>query len=205
MAYYIRIGAGVLVDAGSPGEENRILAALEQSGLQPPGLIFLTHSHFDHFGSAAALQRCTGALVAVHAADADPLRNACTPLGSVRGRGRLSRHLLPLAEWLLRPEPVQPDVLLEDMQRLEEYGVPGVVIHTPGHTNGSSTLLLDTGEAFAGDLISATGCPHVQRYYAQDWDALSASVHRLQGLNPSLVYSGHGSSPVTLRDLQLIS
>jgi glyoxylase-like metal-dependent hydrolase (beta-lactamase superfamily II) len=35
---------------------------------------------------------------------------------------------------------------------LANMGIPGRVIHTPGHTAGSVSLLLDTGEVFAGDM-----------------------------------------------------
>jgi hydroxyacylglutathione hydrolase len=35
---------------------------------------------------------------------------------------------------------------------LLEFGVDGRIVHTPGHTSGSISLLLDSGEAFVGDL-----------------------------------------------------
>lgn len=202
MAYYIRAGNGVLVDAGSPGEHERILEVLDREALPVPGLIYLTHSHFDHFGSAAALQEWTGALIAIHCDDAAPLAEGATPLGSARGRGRIVRALLPLAELLLKPEPAQADVLLEDGSRLDRLGVAASVLHTPGHTYGSSTLLLDSGEAFVGDLISATGSPHIQRYYAQDWEALHQSVRRLRECRPNCLYCGHGRAPVSSSELQ---
>jgi len=194
MAYYLDLGQGLLIDAGSPGEETAILSFLEHIDAPPPALIFLTHSHFDHFGGAAALQRKTGAQVAVHKADAESLANAETPLGSTRGRGRYTGTFLPIVERFIRPAPVSADVLLEDGQRLDAFGIPASVIHTPGHTKGSSSLLLDSGEVFVGDLISGTGSPHIQRYYAVDWNVLGASVGRVKALQPSCVYPGHGSA-----------
>jgi len=35
---------------------------------------------------------------------------------------------------------------------LHEFGIPGSIIHTPGHSPGSVSVLLETGEAFVGDL-----------------------------------------------------
>ena len=56
-AYLIEHQAGlVLVDAGSPGYEGRVLRrmrALERLDLE---VIYITHAHLDHYGSAAALR-----------------------------------------------------------------------------------------------------------------------------------------------------
>jgi glyoxylase-like metal-dependent hydrolase (beta-lactamase superfamily II) len=75
-------------------------------------------------------------------------------------------------------------------------------LHSPGHTPGSSTLILDKGIAFAGDLVSSTGTPHVQRYFAHDWPALESSLKDLQAERPHLVYPGHGRRPLGMDELQ---
>lgn len=65
-----------MVDTGNPGSAPKVLAALAAQGFRPSdvSLIVITHRHVDHIGAAAALQRATGAPVAVHALDADGLR-----------------------------------------------------------------------------------------------------------------------------------
>ena len=69
--YLIETGSSLfLVDAGSPGEEKKILRHIKKYGEKKLRLIFITHGHFDHYGSAAALQRLTGALIAIHKDDA---------------------------------------------------------------------------------------------------------------------------------------
>lgn len=54
-----------VVDTGVPGTAPAILAALHELGARPAELrqIVLTHSHFDHMGSAADLVAATGAEV----------------------------------------------------------------------------------------------------------------------------------------------
>jgi len=84
----------VLVDAGLPRYEHRVLRRMRALGLDDPRLIFVTHAHLDHYGSAAALRRLTGAPIAIHRADGDTMARGDTPLGSVRGRGRLMWALL---------------------------------------------------------------------------------------------------------------
>jgi glyoxylase-like metal-dependent hydrolase (beta-lactamase superfamily II) len=45
------------------------------------------------------------------------------------------------------------DVVLGDNEiSLTDYGIPGKIIHTPGHSSGSVSVLLETGDAFVGDL-----------------------------------------------------
>jgi len=68
-------GGNVLVDAGNPGQAERILGQMARLGVAPGDvrLILITHGHVDHFGSAAALRREIGAPVAIHALDAPAL------------------------------------------------------------------------------------------------------------------------------------
>jgi glyoxylase-like metal-dependent hydrolase (beta-lactamase superfamily II) len=205
-AYLLESQTGlVLVDAGSPGFEGRVLAALKTLGRQDLRLIFITHAHLDHFGSAAALRRCTGASIAIHKADALAMANGETHLGSVRGRGRLVQALMPLVRCFLRPEPTQPDHLLIDGQRLDAFGLDAVLLHTPGHTPGSSCLIAAQRYAFAGDLLSTNGRPHAQRYYADNWSLIPSSLDRLKALKPEKTYPGHGRAALDAQALQQLS
>lgn len=201
-AYLLENEAGVyLVDAGGPGDAGRILNHLRQIGRTDLRLIYLTHAHIDHFGAAAELRRRTNAPIAIHPDDAQDLASARTRLGSVRGRGRLIALFLPLLERLMPPEPVQTDMLVEGGHSLAELGLAARVIHTPGHTPGSTCLLTDEGLAFAGDLLSSTGGPHPQRYFAHDWKQVGESLSYLQSQSPKLTYPGHGRRPLTASEV----
>lgn len=202
-AYWVETEGGViLVDAGSPGEHRAILRQIKGD----LALIFLTHAHFDHVGSAKAIGTATGAPIAIHGADAADLVEGVTRLGAVRGRGHIGRVLLPLAETILRPQPTRPDLLLDDGDTLSALGLDATLIHTPGHTPGSSTLLLAGELAFVGDLLTTTGAAHAQGMYASDWSQIQPSIRRVADRNPRLVYCGHGKKPASGHDLtQLLS
>ncbi len=205
-AYLIESGAGlVLVDAGSSGHEPGVLRRIRALGRDDLRLIFITHAHLDHYGSAAALRRLTGAPIAIHRADGDAMARGDTCLGSVRGRGRLVRALLPLFKPYLQPEPTLADFLLDDGENLRAYGLDAVVLHTPGHTPGSSCLLVEGRLAFVGDLLSTTGRPHVQRFFADDWSLIPNSLARLQALRPEWIYTGHGRRPLSGEALQRLT
>jgi glyoxylase-like metal-dependent hydrolase (beta-lactamase superfamily II) len=205
-AYLIENEAGlVLVDAGSPRQEHNVLRRMTALGRDDLRLIYVTHAHLDHYGSAAALRRLTAAPIAVHRADGDAMAQGETRLGAVRGQGRLVQALMPLLEAYLRPEPTPADLLLDDGDDLRAYGLDAVVLHTPGHTAGSSCLLAEGQLAFVGDLLSTTGQPHVQRFFAEDWSLIPDSLARLQALRPEWVYPGHGRGPLSGQTLQRLA
>ena len=191
----------VLVDAGSPGVAGRVIRLMRSLGRDDLRLIYITHAHLDHYGSAAALRRLTGAQIAIHHADGQAMSTGATELGVARGRGRIVQWTFPVLEALLKPEPALPDRLVEDGDSLEDFGLEAVVVHTPGHTSGSSCLLVEGRIAFAGDLLSTNGGVHAQRYYAEDWSLIPSSLHRLQTFEPEWVYPGHGPVPINGQEL----
>ena len=205
-AYLLESDASlVLVDAGLPGSADAILAAVDALG-KPPTLIYITHAHVDHYGSANAIRAATGAPIAVHQADAATMAAGESPLGQIRDLDWVSDTTLPLIERAIAIlEPTEPDIILEDGDRLDEYGLDGYVLHTPGHTPGSSTLIVDDQYAFAGDLVSATGSPHAQNSYAFSWLRVAESLARLQELDPTLTFAGHGTEPITAPELESLS
>ena len=202
-AYLVEFSRGmVLVDSGSPGQEGKVVHALLRLGRTDLRLIFITHAHLDHYGSAAALRRISGAPVAIHRLDAAAMAQAQTDVGRARSFGHLIRIALPLAESLLNPEPLQADLLLEDGDDLDVPGIDARVLHVPGHTAGSACLIVQDRLAFAGDLILTTGYPRAQKFFAQDWSLVPSSVRRLQALHPEWVYPGHGKSALSGNELQ---
>ena len=193
VAHLIDLPSGlILVDAGSPGKEQKILHEMERMGKGDLRLIFITHAHFDHYGSAAAVRRLTGAPIAIHEQDVEFMARGETPLGSVRGRGKVAQIFLPLAELLYRPESTTADIVFSDGYRFDEFEVEVSAMHLPGHTPGSSGLFIDHKMAFVGDLISTRGEPHAQPYYATDWSQIKRSLHRLKASKPEWIYPGHG-------------
>ncbi len=198
-AYLIEPPAGVvLVDCGMPRQERAILRAVKQLGRGDLKLVFITHAHADHYGSAAALQRLTGVPVAIHRADAQAMANGKT---SIRGSGGLTKAITSLALRLTPTPPVDADILLDDGDSLAEYGVPGVVLHTPGLTAGSCCLVLVDGTAFLGDMLAARRIPNLQRTYIEDREQLRQSYARLRELKLTKVYAGHGGHVLTGEEL----
>ena len=117
----------VLVDAGLPYEGRSILRSQERMGRPSLNLIYLTHAHIDHFGGAAAVQRATGAPIAVHGADAADLAAGRTRLGRIRDWATFSAWTLPWIERVLAlAPPAPPGVVVTE-------GVPARRVRHPRH------------------------------------------------------------------------
>ena len=84
---------------------------------------------------------------------------------------------------------------------LAEYGIPGRVIYTPGHSPGHVSIVLDSGEAFVGDMAMnawflrlTPGLPVL----ADDINQVVASWRKIIG-QVKQVYPAHGSDfPVSV-------
>jgi glyoxylase-like metal-dependent hydrolase (beta-lactamase superfamily II) len=193
-----------LIDSGSPGQQAVVLAKMKALGRTDLKLIWITHAHYDHYGSAAALRELTGAPIGVHAADADSLISGLSPLGTRRDLGFVFTLGLPLVN-RLRPLPAtSPDFTLEDGDTLECFGLDASILHTPGHTPGHTCLLLPDKIAISGDLFGRNPRPRLQYLVATDWSQLPHSLARLQAAQPEWVYTGHSWRPFPGKVLQKI-
>lgn len=181
----------ILIDTGTPGCGLKIWKIIQEMQINL-NMIFITHAHLDHFGSAAVLHQYTGAPVAIHQLDSQSMSAGRTSLGTCRGSGRIIKIILPFIERIKKPKPLNPHWVFKDGNTLDFLGIKAKVIHTPGHTPGSSSLLFENGNVFVGDLVSSNGTPHLQRYFAHDWLQLPESLHKLKDQNPIWIYPGHG-------------
>jgi glyoxylase-like metal-dependent hydrolase (beta-lactamase superfamily II) len=188
----------VLVDAGVKNQADLILERLAAHDVAPQDvrLILLTHGHADHYGSAAALRERTGAPIALHTLEAEVLRSGRYPVENSKPTLFLSLMMrLPGAG---RPEAptLEPDITFEDEWSLDEYGVAGRVILTPGHTPGSISVLMDSGEAIVGDMVMGRFSRLLRQpglpFIAWNPERNQESIRQLVALSPRIIYASHG-------------
>lgn len=147
----------ILVDAGLPGSEAKIERVLKKHsrGYRDINLIVITHAHVDHAGSAARLRELSGAPILAHAGDLDyyEQRKKMTFCET----GWFGRFFMRTGLILQPYAPFTPDILLQDNFNfdLSRYGIVGVARHTPGHTAGSVSVQLGSGDALIGDLVAS--------------------------------------------------
>lgn len=190
-----------LIDTGSPGNHDQVLSKIKELGRNDLKLILITHAHYDHYGNAFTLRELTGARIAAHRLDAESMFQAQSPLGSSRRYGFL---FFPIQFILNKINPlpsVNADILLEDGDSLEEYGLDAKVLHTPGHTAGHSSFIFKNGIAFSGDLIGRRFNIHHQNLLATHWHKIPGSIQKLKRENPDFIYTGHSPTPISNEDL----
>lgn len=149
--------ACVLVDTGLPGSHRKIGKALRKHGrdFSDIALIVVTHAHVDHAGSAARLRQLCNAPIVAHRADM--AYYAQTDHMDFCETGWAARLFMRTGLILQPYRPFTPDIVIEEGQALDlaRWGIEGRVQSTPGHTAGSVSVVLASGDALVGDLIAS--------------------------------------------------
>jgi glyoxylase-like metal-dependent hydrolase (beta-lactamase superfamily II) len=192
-AFLVKTDDGfILIDTGVAQQWARLEKELLDAGCLPNKLklVIITHGDFDHTGNCAELKQKYGAKIAMHQAD---LAMAKSGMRAKRhGKGFVSSLLLGLTGRMGGDfRTFEPDIFLEDGQRLDEYGFAAKVLHTPGHTKGSISILTDSGELFCGDTFGNYTKPASAPFIEND-EELHKSIAILKGTNAHIIYAGHG-------------
>ena len=131
----------LIVDLGWPGSMGRMRANLKRMDVPLEEIHFglATHYHIDHAGLAQEFKQAGIPLLVFD------VQVAATPL---------------MKTWI-KPHDHYLEITMDDnvtisfaesRSVLERIGMPAEILHTPGHSDDSVSLLLDDGSAFTGDL-----------------------------------------------------
>ena len=176
--------------------------------------LLLTHHHDDHAGFAAELIEKTGCRVVVHRDAVSALKQG---KGEYTGAKVLNRRVyatMMFYSWfyiLFYGKTFPPltfsdrDIVLEGDNEsfLKEIGIDGVVLHTPGHTKDSISVLLSDGTAFVGDaamnFLWWTGSRHRPIGF-DDINTVYESWQKLREHGARVIYPAHGK-PFSAQEL----
>jgi endoribonuclease LACTB2 len=176
----------LLVDLGWPGTMGTMRANLARMGVPIAEIRYglATHYHIDHAGLA------------------QDLKNAGVPLLVLEAQ----TAAIPRMKTWIKPQDQYTEItthgnviisFAESRSVLERIGLAGEILHTPGHSDDSVSLLLDDGSVFTGDLTRPA------MIGVEDAAVVMASWRRLHERGATRVYPGHG--PVWQLDAEIIT
>jgi len=114
--------------------------------------LILTHAHFDHASNTAKLKAKYGCKVIIHRDEANYLS---------KGQTSLPKGTIFLTKWfdafgekaakLVKYSPVDCDIVVDDVYEMSDFN--SYIMHTPGHTVGSVSIIVDNEIAIVGDAM----------------------------------------------------
>lgn len=133
-------GTAVVIDPG--GDAERITSRLQELGLKVTHIVH-THAHLDHIGASAPVKHTCGGEAWLHKGDEWLWENLDT-------QSRMIGGMMPT------PEQVVLDKWMDEGDHIEVAGHKLQIVHTPGHTPGSCTFVMEAEGrqlVFAGDTL----------------------------------------------------
>ena len=165
----------IVIDPGD--DADRLAESLAEKQLTVTAIV-ATHAHFDHIVAAERLRVLTGAPFYLHAED-KPL------LAWMQESGRMFLGME-------LPPPPEVDTEAREGDRLQAGSVGLEVVHTPGHSPGSISLIADDA-VFSGDTLFAGSIGRTDLPGGDTQALLDAVKDKLFRLDGDLaVYPGHG-------------
>ncbi len=139
----------IMMDTGTQGLREEIVAALEEANITPIGLL-CTHTHFDHFGNARYLSERYHCPVALPLGEAE----ICRTIASVKS------HLFVFSHGQIENDPKMAEIpcIVDHVIRPEENdtyfrGVRFRVMHTPGHSIDHVSYITPDNICYGADAL----------------------------------------------------
>jgi hydroxyacylglutathione hydrolase len=180
LAYLIDCGDGqaVLVDCGS--DADALLGHTATAGFAPESVlgVLATHGHVDHLSAASQLVDAGCGGVWLHEAEAPAVRRGDPVMTCAYLYGRPPVQV-----------PVAYELVGDGLLRCGSRSIE--VVHTPGHSPGSVSYLVDCGDtriALLGDALWGGFHPRI----GSDLDVWEDTLSKLQTLECDALSFGHG-------------
>ena len=187
----------IMVDTGIKNSSKAVIEKLDDylDGNNLSYLI-LTHSHYDHVGNAALLKERYKTKIIIQKTEAEYVMSPKsqliphgTNIATRVGVGLVMRIKSKLIKFL-RFEAVDPDILANNDHSISSNCY---LIRTPGHSNGSMSLIVDDEVALVGDAMFGVFWWSVFPPFADDVPTMIRSWGKLLNTGSKLFLPGHGT------------
>lgn len=186
----------ILIDTSVSRTWNRLQKRLRKLDIKKIDLLFLTHSHFDHAANANRIKAKYNARVIIHKNESEYLRKGeiIVPKGTTFVTKSLVNFLNKFkSPSLIKIEPCEPDLIAYSFYDFKVIGFNAYLIHSPGHTAGSMSLIVDDEIAIVGDAMFGIFKNSIFPPFADDELLMIQSWGELLKTNCSYFLPSHGS------------
>jgi hydroxyacylglutathione hydrolase len=185
-----------LIDTSVARLWNKLEKQLVKAGIRNIDYLILTHAHFDHAANANKIKEKYRASVLVQKNEADYLAKGENIIP--QGTTLLSRPLVQLAGKrffeLVKYEPCRYDLLVDNILDFNNMGIRAYAMHTPGHTSGSMSVIVDDEIALVGDAMFGVFRKSVFPPYAENAALMIQSWDKLLQTNCRVFLPSHGTA-----------
>jgi hydroxyacylglutathione hydrolase len=185
----------ILIDTSPGNKWEKLKKTLTSLNIRKIHYLILTHTHYDHAGNSAKLKSEYEAIIIVNKREAEYLENGKTSLvnGTVLFTRLIVKKLFPILAPKLNYEPCQPDILVDQRFDLFDFGFNAYILHTPGHSPGSQSVIIDDEIALAGDSMFGVFPGSIFPPFADKEDQLITSWGKLLETNCHSFFPSHGT------------
>lgn len=168
--------SSILIDPDWAGTLPMFFKEIKKHGVTAKSIkyMLITHYHPDHMGIVGELQKLGIQLVVI-----DIQKNYLHSSDRIFKRENQGGYV-----------PIEDEKVLtlsceESRSFLKKMNIDGEIIHTPGHSDDSISIILDAGIAIVGDLYT------LDTITAYNDDILNGSWNKILSRNINKVYYGH--------------
>ena len=185
----------ILIDTGRANSWKKLSSQLDEIlGKNKLCCLILTHTHFDHVENATKIKEKYRSKIIVHQSESEYIKQGNSPLpkGSNLTTGFMVNVIGKKLESRYQYEKVDPDVLVDEKYDLIDFGFNAYIIHTPGHSKGSMSIIIDEEVAVVGDAMFGVFGNSIYPPFADDPETMVKSWNNLINTNCDLFLPGHG-------------
>jgi len=186
----------ILIDTSPKFIWKKLVKRLKLLEVNQIDYLILTHTHYDHTENSKKIREKYSSKIIVHKDEASYLTSGENILPN--GTNAITKLIIRLfAKQFMskfRYEPCQYDYLVDSVFDLSNIGFNAYIMHTPGHTIGSMSIIIDDNIAIVGDTMFGVFKWSVFPPYANNITQMIDSWGKLLKTNCLVFIPAHGSA-----------